>query len=331
MAATGADFLQGLNMILTAQQEKERFKLQQSLALMELAQRRRLADIGVVKESLTLADSTNKQLRTNIATDFLSRSGLVSYYVDPKSVDPGESTIEPMVAKLKKTGRKGPGFSEEEATQIARAMFSFYGESKDPRAVVDIAKRYGDADAARIGGYGSERQTNLFRAMNKVSGEANLLDISSMARESSQIGRNIAQERSEFMAGGEKAYTIEKAIGQYDDIRGALEYTLDFQQEETKDLAFAIEAEEQSILDAESRIKDLFENPDKTYEETEELNSLPEVLEEMKENVNRMSQEMSRRKGIIIKNKQKKEKESTELARKRVSGYRAGGGTGLPS
>ena len=326
MATTGGDFLQGLNMILTAQQEKERFKLQQSLALMELAQRRRLADIGVAKESLTLAESTNKQLRTDIATDFLSRSGLVSYYIDPKQVEPDKSPIDEMVTKLKKSRGTSPGFSDNEAKQVARAMHAFY-ESKDPRAVVSLAKRYGDADTARIGGYGSERQTDLFRAMNKVSGEANLLDVSGQARDSLQIGRNIAQEKSEFMRGGEKAYTIEKAIGQYDDISGALEYNLDFLQTETKDLAFSKEAEEQSISDAESRIKELSDRPDRTNEEEEELIRLPDIVSDMRDKVKDMTAEINRRKGQVVRKRQEKEKESNEAVRKRVAGYRAGGGT----
>ena len=323
MATTGADFLQGLNMILTAQQEKERFKLQQSLALMELAQRRRLADIGVVKESLTLAESTNKQLRTNIATDFLSRSGLVSYYVDPKQVEADKSPIDEMVTKLKRARGTGPGFSDNEAKQVARAMHAFY-ESKDPRAVVSLAKRYGDADAARIGGYGSERQTKLFRAMNKVSGEANLLDVSDQARDSLQIGRNIAQEKAEFMRGADKAYTIEKAIGQYDDISGALEYNLDFLQTETKDLAFSKEAEEQSITDAESRIQELSDRPDRTNEEEEELIRLPDIVSDMRDKVKDMTAEINRRKGAVVRKRQKEEEE--EKVRGQVRGYRAGGG-----
>ena len=312
MATTGADFLQGLNMILSQQQERERFKVTQALAMMQFAQQKRLANVAIAEKGVAMAESTNKQLKHDIASQFLSRSGLSGAYVDVKEVDADKSPITAMIKKLQKGAGYGGGkFSDSEARGIARAMTSFY-VSKDPTGVISLAKRYGDADAARIGGYGSPKQKALFKSLGMISGEADLTDLSEAARESLQIGKNIVREKTEFVEGGEDAYTFERAMGQSEDLVVALDYL----REATGDLNVRIKVEKQVLDEIDTRITELQSKASRTDEESEELYELPGVKKEKEKEVNKIQTEINRRTQISL------DKVNEELEKKAGSATR---------
>ena len=316
MAQSGAEALQGLSMILSRQEERERFKLQQALALMQMAQQRRLQDIAIAEKGLTMASSTNKQLKQNIATDWLSFSGLQSYYVDPKSVPPDKSPIDAIASKLSQKGKGRPRFTKEEAQNIASAMYSF-NELKNPRGVINIAKRYGDAKDAMIGEYGSIKQKALHRSFNQISSDVNLMEVVRQARESSAIERNIAKEQTEFTMGGKLAYTIEDPIGMYGDVGEELDHLSNFLRSDTKTLAFEREKTEKKADFVQQKIDELEEKVSRTNTEEEELIRLPDVLSEFKDEVDKMTEEINRRKQIAL-----------DANIKRRAGYRPGGGLG---
>ena len=302
--------LQGLSLILSQQREREQSKLQQSLALMQLAQQKRVQDIAIAEKGLTMAESTNKQLRQDLATNFLSFSGLNAYYVDPKSVDDNVSPIDAMASKL--SHRKGARFSEDEAKNIASALHSFY-VSNNTTGILNLAKRYGDTKDAMVGGYGSKKQKSLHRAFSKISQDANLMEVVKQVRDQSIIAENIAKEKTEFMMGD---YDIQSPIGMYSGVELELDELADFLRGTTKKLAFKKESYEQEIEKNQARIKELEDKASRTNEEEEELIRLPDVVEDFTKDVSRMTDEINRRKQI----------DKEEDDKKARAGYKPGGG-----
>jgi len=312
--AQEADFLQGLNMILSQQQERERFRVQQALAMMQFAQQKKIANIAIAEKSLTMADNQNKQLSMDIAQSFLDTSGLSGMYVSPEMMEgKDESPINKMVSNL--TSYDGGKFSSSDAKSVARAMHSFY-VSKDPSSVVNLAKKYGDIESARIDtmeidgksyGYGTKKQQELYRSINKLSGDAALLSISEAARESLQIKKNIKEETTEFIGGGKDAYTFEKALGETDDLIVALDYL----REETDDLTAKVKAADQTLETMQSDYDALHSNVARTDEESERYYRLPEVIQEQEKKVTKIQNEINRRMQIIDEKKKKEgEKQS---------------------
>ena len=328
--AQEANFLQGLNMILSQQQERERFRVQQALAMMQFAQQKKIASIAIAEKSLTMADKQNKQLSIDVAQGFLDTSGLSGMYVSAEMIEgESETPISKMVSNL--TSYEGGKFSKCDAQAIARAMHSFY-VSKDPSSVVNLAKKYGDIEAARIDtmeidgksyGYGTEKERKLYRSINKLSGEADLLGISEAARESLQIKENIKEETTEFIGGKEDAYTFERALGETDDLMVSLDYL----REETGDLTAKVQAADQTLETMQSDYEELNSNVARTDEESERYYRLPEVIQEQEKKVTKMQNEINRRLQIIA---DKRKKEGEEQSPSSGVGYygRGSGGQG---
>ena len=135
--ATGADFLQSLNMILSSQQERERFKVQQSLAMMQFAQQKKMQEIQIASESLKLAKSANDEIAGKVASEFLTQTGLGAVY----SGGEGEDRVDNITDAVGLIEDKGWG--RNDATRIATAIWTHY-ETKDSDALVSLASELGD-------------------------------------------------------------------------------------------------------------------------------------------------------------------------------------------
>ena len=137
MATTGSDFLQGLNMILTAREERERFQLQQSLAMMQFAQQKRVSDIQIASETLKLTEAANNQQKHRTASRFITDTGLGRYYLGGEG-DKRIKNLNESISKLQKEKK----FSPEEASRVVSALWAF-NETKDPDPIIGIAAGLG--------------------------------------------------------------------------------------------------------------------------------------------------------------------------------------------
>ena len=135
--AQEANFLQGLNMILSSQQERERFRVQQSLAMMQYAQQKKMQDIQIASESLKLAKTANDEIAGKVASEFLTQTGLGAVY----SGGEGEDRVDNITDAVETIHDKG--WSNTDATRIATAIWSHY-ETKDSDALVSLASELGD-------------------------------------------------------------------------------------------------------------------------------------------------------------------------------------------
>ena len=76
-----SETLQALSRILESRQEKERFQVQTSIQMMQMAQQKRVQDIQIASETLKLTEAANQQQKHRTASRFLTNSGLGRYYL----------------------------------------------------------------------------------------------------------------------------------------------------------------------------------------------------------------------------------------------------------
>tara|TARA_Y100001973_G_scaffold14782_1_gene21273 strand:+ start:5596 stop:6570 length:975 start_codon:yes stop_codon:yes gene_type:complete len=301
--------MQALNLILTKQQENERFKVQQALSLMDLSQRakmseaqfaqqKKIADISIAEKSLTMAENMSKQLDLSLAGNWLSSSGLGSYYKTQDMVGEQESPLDEMVSDLTKKKL----FTNEEARKISTAMYNYY-EGKDPSSVLNLIDDYDKADAAKIGKYGTKSQRKLYHAIDKISAGADLTELIKQKRQSSFISDNIDKERSEFLRG---EFEIQEPISATGDIGMELsEFEKSFRAPSIQ-LQQTIENKKEELKLIEERTAFLEGRQDRTFQEQEELNRLPELIDRTREDLDRFKNEIIRRESIAPKKEDKK-------------------------
>tara|TARA_Y100000310_G_scaffold43808_1_gene40809 strand:+ start:67 stop:1155 length:1089 start_codon:yes stop_codon:yes gene_type:complete len=224
MAVTGADFLQSLNMILTSQQERERFKVQQSLAMMQFGQQKRMQNMQVAATSLDLMEKKNKQLMTEKATQFVSDLGLSGLYAKYKEKnDPLNEAISELTTK------PGGFFAETYEIGLDKATASdlvsaiwYHQEGGNSKPLIEIG--------ARLHGMGKRKMSgreiltyDAFKRLGYVSAsgkgpEGLLQDFSDMGRLIDNEDQ-ILRETDEFLKGDyiineiNLSRDIQKALG----------------------------------------------------------------------------------------------------------------------
>ena len=124
-------------MILTAREERERFQLQQSLAMMQFAQQKRVSDIQIASETLKLTEAANNQQKHRTASRFITDTGLGRYYLGGE----GKQRIKNLNESISKL-QKEKKFSPEEASRVVSALWAF-NETKDPDPIIGIAAGLG--------------------------------------------------------------------------------------------------------------------------------------------------------------------------------------------
>tara|TARA_R100001530_G_scaffold133863_2_gene107864 strand:+ start:448 stop:2079 length:1632 start_codon:yes stop_codon:yes gene_type:complete len=192
--------LASLNRILESQERREQTKLQTSLAMMEMSQRRRMQDFEMVTKQLEQGTNVNKELRLKVVNNFLNKSGFNSLigidYTTPKD-DRDPPDLNKAVKDL--TRAEWGKFSESDAQRIVTAVWT-HRASQDPTEVIEIMS---DLRNQMDSGEGE-----LFKAYQRGSGKGkNLIGYKGIdddvwqAQESLRIGENIFQERREVSEG----------------------------------------------------------------------------------------------------------------------------------
>ena len=208
--AEAYDVLAGLNRMLESQERREQTKLQTSLAMMQFAQAKRMQDIQVAAQQLTLLQTANTQMMGSQAQAFLSETGLDSYYLQTQQEDPSDG-VKKLVNKLK---NKKIGFKKEEAERIASAIYASKAGTHGP--ILQIGQElYGTAlQQAAAPGVGID---NLYKSFTKISPGLSVDRLESINKTATNQ-QMIMKEMMEMGRGGEDAYTIESDIGLVEEI-----------------------------------------------------------------------------------------------------------------
>tara|TARA_Y100000310_G_scaffold294399_1_gene324833 strand:+ start:64 stop:1065 length:1002 start_codon:yes stop_codon:yes gene_type:complete len=226
MATTGSDFLQGLNTILQSQQERERFKVQQALAMMQFSVAKRQADMQAAATGLETLGKFNEQYKTKIANQFMNATGFDAIIVTPGEGDTAEGALSTMAGKLKK--KTYGKFDKDEAEQIASAIYN-YRHLKDTSGILNVLTQLGaDAQLMKMGQTIKGRSlTDNFDFLGILG---SLESIANDAKQSLNNDEDLLREMAEFGTGD---YQIQKFGGLFDPAKGAIQEAIDITDNES--------------------------------------------------------------------------------------------------
>ena len=281
MATTGADFLQGLNTILQSQQERERFRVQQALAMMQFGiakkqseMQREQFEMQKAQTSLEVLGKMNIKYRTDIAESFMQTTGFGNILRTPGE---GEAASEALTAMAKDLTRKEYGrFSESDARDISAAVYN-YRQLKDPSGIMRVLARIGgEAYIEKLGGGKSE----LVRKFDDRGVAPQLLQLADAAKKSTQNEEDILREQSEFAKGD---YDIDRDIGIYEPVKTALNQFKQFSDPVLGPLLKKAEDAQIIITNASALEEELTDKSNLgtiTDAEREQLIRIPGIVEE---------------------------------------------------
>ena len=209
--ATEADVLRSINAILLSGERKEEAKVDTTLKMMQMAQQQRAQNINIASQQIQVAQSFNTQLQVNVASEFLSQTGLGAYYEQAK---PGkrrtkmQSAIDDLVSDK--------GFSPVVAGGVVTALWSYY-EAKDHKSVVKLASDLGTAVDAlnQLGKEAPAHQQALFASYSQLGPMEGIQPIARQAMKALSNEILIIKEGMEFLKGD---YDIQSDIGVYEDL-----------------------------------------------------------------------------------------------------------------
>ena len=142
--ATEADVLRSISTIMEGGLRREEAKVQTALAMMQFAQQKRMQEIALTQANLDLVSKSVQQQKPQVASEFLSSSGLAGIY---EEADEGEAAIDnitDMANTLRKKQFFGRKFDKNQAQSIASAVWNYYS-AEDPNAVLKLAGDLHDA------------------------------------------------------------------------------------------------------------------------------------------------------------------------------------------
>jgi len=205
--AEAYDVLAGLNRMLESQERREQTKLQTSLAFMQFAQAKRMQDIQVAGQQLTLLQAANTQMMGSQAQAFLSETGLDSYYLQTQQEDPSDG-VKKLVNKLK-SGKIG--FKKEEAERIASAIYASKAGTHGP--ILKIGQELYGTAVQQIAepGVGID---NLYKSFTKISPGLSVDRLESI----NKTATNQRMILKEMMEMGKGDYEIQSDIGLVEEI-----------------------------------------------------------------------------------------------------------------
>lgn len=136
--------IQALDKILQFNYQKDRAKVQESLAFMQFAEQKRQNDIKVFSSQLETLGKANEQMKIKVKKDFISNSGLEeAWNMIPMEHKEGDDIDLSSAVSYLKNKKKG-GFSKENATTIANAMWSSK-VAKDHDMLINLANTANEA------------------------------------------------------------------------------------------------------------------------------------------------------------------------------------------
>ena len=137
-----AEAFAALNRILESRERREQAERQMSLALMQFNYQKQQAEMAQTGKQLELLQGANAQMMTNVASDFMSSSGLDVLY-----------SAEDEGAKDAMDSLKDIGLSEGDASRVASAVWAYY-TAQNPQPILRLGKSIKDivlqGDAATV-------------------------------------------------------------------------------------------------------------------------------------------------------------------------------------
>ena len=311
--AQEANFLQGLNMILTSQQERERDKVKTALAMMQFSIAKRQSDMEQAATGLETLGKFNVKYKDMTAKEFMSTTGFDAIYEDPGEDGSPTEAISSMASRLR--GKAYKRFDKDHSEQIASAVYN-YRKLNDSSGIINILTELGnDAYLQKTGQVIKGRtMINNFESLGILG---SLERIANDAQQSQNNDRDLLREMSEF---GKGDYQIDKFGGLYEPAKDAIQEAIDITDNtptgEGSSLSEFIHQKEDldaSISNTTEKIDILVEKAGKgiiTKDENEVLISMRSLVDEWTEEQSKVIAKIN-----TIKDK-KREEENTDRAQR---------------
>jgi hypothetical protein len=172
-----AEALQALNRILQYRQQREDTRVSQSLAFMELSERRkaremqmRQQNIAVMSSNLDLMQKTNETMKIRSAENFLQQSGLSGIYAKYKDDDDGlTKAVDELSGKPGWIGEDDYSveMSREIASDLVTATWSAY-EQQNPNAIINIGSKLHFLDDPEAKVSPGSYEAKLFKSFSQL-------------------------------------------------------------------------------------------------------------------------------------------------------------------
>ena len=293
--ATEADVLRSITAIMEGGLRREEAKVQSALAMMQFAQQKRMQDIALTQSNLELVSKSVQQQKPQVASEFLSSSGLAGIYIQPEEGEPAADAIEDMADKIRSKEFFGRKFDRGQSESIAAAVWNYYS-AEDPNSILKLATDLHDANAMandpKQVALMSGQQKKLYEAFAKLHKSSDLRNLTESAKKSRQAEAQISKEIFDFTKGD---YDISDLSGIYEGIPEALEEA-DAQRQLAQKPASAqqidLEDTREALRQAESKFSSLQKKIDTgmaTDEEREMYLKIPDLIEEYRTTVGESS------------------------------------------
>ena len=282
--ATEADVLRSISTIMEGGLRREEAKVQTALAMMQFAQQKRMQEIALTQSNLDLVSKSVQQQKPQVASEFLSSSGLGGIYQEGEEGEPAMDSIEKMAKTLRTKQYFGRGIDTNQSESMAAAVWNYYS-AEDPNAVLKLATDLHDANALandrqRVGSM-SEKQQRLYEAFANLHNQKDLSDLTQSAKKTRQAEAQVSKEIFDFTKGD---YDISDLSGIYEGIPEALD-ELEIQKDLANVPASAKEIEMEDTIgalqQAEAKYSALQKKMDTgmaTDEEKEQYLKIPDLI-----------------------------------------------------
>ena len=289
--ATEADVLRSISTIMEGGLRREEAKVQTALSMMQFAQQQRMQEIALTQSNLELVSKSVQQQKPQVASEFLSSSGLAGIYQQGEEGEPAMDAIEDMAKTLRSKQYFGRKFDTNQAQSMAAAVWNYYS-AEDPNAVLKLAGDLHDASLMandpNQASLMSGQQKKLYEAFAKLHKSSDLTSLTESAKKARQAEAQISKEIFDFTKGD---YDISDLSGIYEGIPEALQ-ELEIQRDlaEVPPPAKEIEMEDTigALQQAEAKYSALQKKMDTgmaTDEEKEQYLKIPDLIAEYQQTI----------------------------------------------
>ena len=293
--ATEADVLRSITAIMEGGLRREEAKVQTALAMMQFAQQKRMQDISLTQANLDLVSKSVQQQKPQVASEFLSSSGLAGIYIQPEEGEPAADAIEDMADKIRSKQFFGRKFDRGQAESMAAAVLNYYS-AEDPNSILKLATDLHAANAMandpKQVPLMSGQQKKLYEAFAKLHKSSDLRSLTESAKKSRQAEAQISKEIFDFTKGD---YDISDLSGIYEGIPEAVEEVdtaMQLDQKPASAQQIDLEDTRDALRQAESKFSSLQKKVDTgmaTDEEREMYLKIPDLIEDYRKSLGESS------------------------------------------
>ena len=293
--ATEADVLRSITAIMEGGLRREEAKVQTALAMMQFAQQKRMQDIALTQANLDLVSKSVQQQKPQVASEFLSSSGLAGIYIQPEEGEPAADAIEDMADKIRSKQFFGRKFDRGQAESMAAAVWNYYS-AEDPNSILKLATDLHDANAMandpKQVALMSGQQKKIYEAFAKLHKSSDLRSLTESAKKSRQAEAQISKEIFDFTKGD---YDISDLSGIYEGIPEAVEEVdtaMQLDQKPASAQQIDLEDTRDALRQAESKFSSLQKKVDTgmaTDEEREMYLKIPDLIEDYRKSLGESS------------------------------------------